>query len=459
MRAFIVLFIFINILFGDVTKDKALTDNIWLKTYQNYKNYNIIILNITKTEYKIKQNSKNENLQLALKKKLSIYKSKLSFYEKNNSFDNILLKYKFDISNITLREFIFKNQLEELNRLIKKYQNIKNQFNIARSTISTNYNNLLKSNKDDKKLVTLKEDMEYFDEYSENVFKIEQNLLETKDELEKKYLEYKDEIFTKHLFTLAIIALLYMVYKISYFIYLKFIHNNNDDGQNYKKFFSLLYISSILLIVIVRYIDDFIYIITFLSVIAAALTIATREIILNIAGSIYILFSNIIKIGDRVMVQFETKHTIGDIVDISLVKIKLNEIDDYNNIKDIKNVGRTIYIPNSYIFTKVFYNYSLRKNGTINDLVEFEFDTENNFDLISDITSEVFASLNINYTLSFGLNSLKTAIVGTISYETNYKKATKTRGDISIKLIKAYKENENIKLKAAKRATKSTEDD
>jgi len=188
-------------------------------------------------------------------------------------------------------------------------------------------------------------------------------------------------------------------------------------------------------------------------------TIATREIILNIAGSIYIFFSSIVRVGDRVMVQFETKHTIGDIIDISLVKMKLNEVEDYTNLKEVKTVGRTIYIPNSYIFTKVFYNYSLKKNGIINDLIEFEFDIENDFEKVESVISKILGSIGIAYTVSFNLNSTKSGIIAQLSYQTNYKDASLNRGKLSIKLLQEFKKHETIRLKNSKPLAKPKSDD
>jgi small-conductance mechanosensitive channel len=378
-------------------------------------------------------------------------------YEKNNNFDNILLKFKHELPEITLRDFILKSSLEKLNKLQNKHQKLKNQFYLAKSTLQNNYNILKKDKTDEKKLLSLQEDLEYFNEYEENIEKTGQNLIESINELNKKYEEYKDEVFTKHLFTIGTIFIIYFIYKIITLIIYKTI--NNETYKYLSKILSVIFIFTVLSFLLVRYIEDFLYIITFLSVIAAALTIATREIILNIAGSIYIFFSSVIRVGDRVMVQFETKHTIGDIIDISLLKIKLHEIDDYNNLKEVKNVGRTIYIPNSYIFTKVFYNYSLKKNGIINDLIEFEFDINNDFEKIQNITNDVLENLNIKYKLTFTLNSLKTGIIGTVSYETNYKDSSKLRGDLSIKLLQKYKTHQDIKLKSSKRTTKSKEDD
>ena len=241
-----------------------------------------------------------------------------------------------------------------------------------------------------------------------------------------------------------------------------YIFRNKENIEleiSYRKVLSLLFVLSILIFVIIRYINDFIYILTFLGVIAAALTIATRDIILNIAGAIYIFFSNVVRVGNRVMVQFETKHTIGDIVDISLIKMKLNEVNDYTNIKEVKNVGRTIYIPNSYIFTKVFYNYSLKKNGIINDLIEFEFDVNSDFNIIETTTKEVFDKYLLAYTITFSLNSSKTAIIALISYEVNYKIASQKRGELSISLLREYKNNDLIKLKSSLKNVKKDENE
>ena len=457
---FIFLFVCLSLIADDTVANTTSTieKNIWLKTYQNYKNYNILINNITVIEQKLKKTT--PTTQEELKKRLSIYKSKLELYETNQNFNTLLKQYKYTIATITLRDFILHTSLKDIEKTIQKYKTLKDDFYIAKSTIKNRYLTMLDTNKENSKLQSLKEDLDYFTEYSENIEKTEKNLLESKEELLKKYEEYKNDIFMKHLFTIGMIIVFYIIYKLLSSLIFFLTHNpeNHEDQKNYKKLLSLLFAILIIVFVAMRYIDDIMYIITFLSVIAAALTLATREIILNIAGAIYIFFTSIVKVGDRVMVQFETKHTIGDIIDISLVKMKLNEVEDYTNIKEVKNVGRTIYIPNSYIFTKVFYNYSLKKNGMITDLIEFEFDINNDFEEVEQITQEVFTKVNISYKISFNLNSTKTAIVALIAYQTNYKHATKTRGEMTIKLFQAYKNHETIKLKASKTIPKEKEE-
>jgi small-conductance mechanosensitive channel len=450
--------VWIVLLICSASPCSSVEDNIWLKTYQNYKNYNQIIVNITKVESRLKSNKTNINLQDKLNKKLLLYKSKLSLYQSNNSFDNILSKYKYDIPEVTLRDYILNSSLNNIDRLLLKYQKSKNQFYLAKSTITNELNRLKKERPNDKKLISIKDDIEFFSEYSENIEKTHQNLLDAKSELNRRYIQYEDEVLANHILTLMIVIIMYMVYKIINYIVQRAVKDDEDNIKNYTNLITLFSYITILIFVLIRYIDDFLYLITFLSVIAAALTIALREIILNIAGALYIFVSRIIRVGDRVMVQFETKHTIGDIVDISLIKIRLNEVDDYSNIKEIKSVGRSIYIPNSYIFTKVFYNYSLKKNSTINELIEFEFDMDNDFEYIKDKVTTILNDMNIKHKLLFNLNSLKTGVTAILSYETSYKDSSIKRGEITIKIVQSLKSDTSIKLKSSKKSTKSNED-
>lgn len=436
-------------------------DNHWLKTYKNYKNYNFVITNIAKLEEKIKNPKLDSSKKEELIKRLSLNRSKLYLYENNNSFDMHLLKYKKELKNITLLEFLFKSQLVEMEKTINRFKKEKELFYKAKAVLQNEYNLLNKDIANTSKLNSLQNDINYFVEYSENIEKTEQNLVELKLELEKKYIEYKEETFIKHLNTLLIVFIIYIFYKIILAFFIKYMNlKNSEVNKNYSKLLFTFFVITIFLFITIRYINDLIYIITFLGVVAAALTIAMREVLLNIAGAIYIFFTSVIKVGDRVMVQFETKHTIGDIVSISLVKIKLNEVDDYTNIKELKSVGRTVYIPNSYIFTKVFYNYSLKKNGLITELLEFEFESNNDFDFIQNLIEEFFKNeASLDYKVSFSLNSAKTGVLSTISYETNYKEASKNRSFISIRLLNLFKENKNIKLKAIKTTSKIKDED
>jgi small-conductance mechanosensitive channel len=447
---FILIFLSLSLLAKDnIEKSKSTnvwdSKNVWIKTYMNSKNYHTVINNIVKIEQKLKNKKNTPKTIDSLNRKLEVQKSKLSLYEEKKSFERLLIPYKFNIVEISGYDYFSKESKKRLDKQIDKFTSLKNEFNLAYSLLNND-------NQKNKNTTVTIDDLRYFEEFVENVDKTYLNLIESRDELDKKYKEYYQEKLQKHITTFVMFVIMYIIYKLSVLIYLNIERRlSTNDNDSYKKIISIIFYTVVVIFFIVRYMEDFIYIITFLSVVAAALTIALREVILNLVASVYIFFSSMIRVGDRVMVQFETKHTIGDIEDISLMKIKLTEIQDYSNLKEIKNVGRTIYIPNSYVFTKVFYNYSKKKDGLINDLIEFEFNVDNDFKYIEEVTQKVLKELDIDYSLTYTLNGLKTAIIALISYKTNYKTASNVRGEISIKLFQTYTLDEKIILKSSKK--------
>ncbi len=452
MRTIIVLFLIFMSAFAQEEPKSELWDmrNVWMKVYLNNKNYNTIINNITVTERKLANKNNPLGVLEDLQQKLNLYKSKLSFYKKDSNFDVILRPYKYTLGDITIYDFLFKESLNDVEKLLYKFSRLKKDFYLAKAKLNDHY--LQEKKKKSKTLQSIKEDLEYFIEYSDNVEKVHHDLIDTKEEVVTKYQEYKVEVFTQHLMTLAILFMLYLLYRFICAIvnYLSFRSKEPENYKSYRKILSTLFVSFMMIFLAIRYIDDLAYMLTFLGVVAAALTLAAREIIMSIAGGIYLFFSHMIRVGDRIMVQYGNRHTIGDVVDVTMFQIKLHEVEDYNSIKDVKSLGRTVYIPNSYLFTNVFYNYSLKNHGLIKDLIELEFKPESDFDKIEKIIHAILDDMGMDHGITFTLNALKTGIIAQISYQTNYKEASKNRGKITIRLYKEFSNYDDIEIKQAK---------
>jgi len=105
----------------EIKKIEKTPNNIWLKTYKNYKKYNTILININKIEQEVERNKRNINKVQELTSKLSINKSKLSLYEKNQNFNDLLKNYKFEIIDITIYDYLFNVSSNELQKKITKY--------------------------------------------------------------------------------------------------------------------------------------------------------------------------------------------------------------------------------------------------------------------------------------------------------------------------------------------------
>ncbi len=91
---------------------------------------------------------------------------------------------------------------------------------------------------------------------------------------------------------------------------------------------------------------------TIISFISAGITIAIRDIILNLFAGLYIKAKKPFKIEDRISIDGIT----GDVVLINNLSFKVLEVGD--RINGEQSSGLIINIPNSYVFSKSLKNYN-----------------------------------------------------------------------------------------------------
>ena len=94
-------------------------------------------------------------------------------------------------------------------------------------------------------------------------------------------------------------------------------------------------------------------IMTIISFISAGITIAIRDIILNLFAGFYIKAKKPFKLEDRISIDGVT----GDVVLINNLSFKILEVGD--RINGEQSSGLIINIPNSYIFSKTLKNYNM----------------------------------------------------------------------------------------------------
>ena len=92
--------------------------------------------------------------------------------------------------------------------------------------------------------------------------------------------------------------------------------------------------------------------------VAVALTIATKELILCLSGSLLRAAARAYAIGDRVQVG----GVRGDVIDIGALSTRLLEVDDATH----RRTGRSITIPNSQLLDKVVLNESFAGSYMLN---------------------------------------------------------------------------------------------
>ena len=129
-------------------------------------------------------------------------------------------------------------------------------------------------------------------------------------------------------------------------------------------------------------------IITFISFVSAAITLAIRDIIYNYFCGIYIKFIKPIKIEDRIQVG----NIIGDVINTRSLFFEILEVNPNTN----QSTGKIIYVPNSQIFSETIKNYN-----TAFKYIWHEFEINISIDSNVDLAKEIILNiLNSNETIN-----------------------------------------------------------
>ena len=89
-----------------------------------------------------------------------------------------------------------------------------------------------------------------------------------------------------------------------------------------------------------------------IGLLTAGITITLQELILSVAGSIYIFFVNVYKPGDRI----EINQIKGDVIDIDSIYTTMMEIGEW--VSSDNYSGRIVKLSNAFVFRGPIYNYS-----------------------------------------------------------------------------------------------------
>lgn len=103
-------------------------------------------------------------------------------------------------------------------------------------------------------------------------------------------------------------------------------------------------------------------------------------------------------VGDRVRIAKGTDIFIGDVLDISMLHITILEDVTFTTYSNNRRAGRIIFVPNNYIFTTMFANYSHFGMKTVWDGVDFCITFDSDFKKASKIALNIATELSKEYT-------------------------------------------------------------
>jgi small-conductance mechanosensitive channel len=99
------------------------------------------------------------------------------------------------------------------------------------------------------------------------------------------------------------------------------------------------------------WVEGFQAIATFLGLLTAGVAIALKDLLVNLAGWVFIMWRRPFEVGDRIQIGGQA----GDVIDIRIFQFTLMEIGNW--VDADQSTGRVIHIPNGKVFTEALANY------------------------------------------------------------------------------------------------------
>ena len=395
---------------------KIKTNDIWTKIYSNYHTFKELKEKETLLNAQIDTLESKKSLSGPEEKALELGKSKMSIltgklkllkeYEKdpfnkflkppeisavpsvNNPFNIISAisytkKLKSDQSDYENRYESIKKVMDKLTErklLLKKI--------LLLDPDNLNYQEELLDTED--KIATFEPVVEIF-KTTQNVYtkKIDELTLNLRSDI-KKEMEKATSIGMIIIFFILLILLVkYLVRRYM---------SDNDRFYTINKALNVTFGTLLLLTLLFAYIENVDYLATILGFASAGIAIAMKDWFMSILGWFVIIIGGAIHVGDRVKFVREGMEYVGDIVDISLLRMTIQEDITLTTYMHNRRAGRIIFVPNNYIFTDMIANYSHAGLKTVWDGIDFMITFDSNASKASSIAKEVTKKYSKGYT-------------------------------------------------------------
>ncbi len=152
------------------------------------------------------------------------------------------------------------------------------------------------------------------------------------------------------------------------------------------------------LVLLFSFLENATYLVTVLGFASAGIAIAMKDIFMSSLGWLVIVFGGSFHVGDRVKVYKGNHSYVGDIVDISFLRMTILEDITLTTYLENRRSGRIIFIPNNYIFTELLANYTHGKIKTVWDGIDIMITFDSNHKKASHIVKEIVKKYSKGYT-------------------------------------------------------------
>lgn len=378
--------------------------NVWIRKYNNYAKYISINNQIKSLEWQIKRikpTSKNSEQLQILNNRLETLQRQKSFFgdmEENPYKELTEIKDNEKIPLVTNPVAILGAK-DFIKQIKNQEKNLSNNLVTLKETIAilqekkTLLNSLLKLEGKEKHPLLLDE----IQKIQNTKIELEsaQSILETSldvysrknNDIISKLNDQIQKQIIKTIYVLIIcLAIIFMALAIK-FALRKYLDQERLYIANKVVNFANIFIIAIVLLL--SYLNNITYLVTFLGFVSAGLAFAMRDLFMSFLGWFVIIIGGGLHVGDRIRVHRDNTTYVGDILDISMTRITLLEDVTLNTYMETRRAGRIIFIPNNAIFNTIISNYTHGGMTTVWDGIDFTVTFDSNYKKAVEIATEV----------------------------------------------------------------------
>jgi len=201
----------------------------------------------------------------------------------------------------------------------------------------------------------------------------------------------------KLLYIGILVLVLFVIFFLLKLVAKKYI-TDNERFYMANKMINFSNLTLILIIIIFNYIENVGYLVTVLGFASAGIAIAMKDWFMSMLGWLVIVFGGSIHVGDRVKFMKDGMEYVGDVLDISLLRITVLEDVTLTTYMTNRRAGRVIFVPNNYIFTSMIANYSHASLKTVWDGIDITITFESNHKKAMFLAKEIARKYSKGYT-------------------------------------------------------------
>ncbi len=399
----------------DYEKNNKSLESEWTKTFSAYIEKKELEEEKDKLSKKIKKLKSLKSLTKLQKKRLNLYQEKLKIINDKLSLLKNFEKDPFkklitppSLSNspkVTnpisiISALSFKKELEiKKEKYINKYKTLNDTID-ALERKKFFLEQIIKLNKspiDKQHLEYLNKEINKLKEIRE-IFKTTKNIFFKKAEELKISLDSDIKREIEKVIKIATIAFIFLIFFIFFKYLAKKYLENKDSYYTVNKIINISFITMIILIILFAYLENVSYLITILGFASAGIAIAMKDWFMSLMGWFVIVLGGTIHVGDRVKFLKDGKEYVGDVVDISMLRITIHEDVTLTTYTTNRRAGRIIFVPNNYIFTEMIANYSHSGLKTVWDGIDFYVTFDSNITKATTIAKNIAKQYSKGYT-------------------------------------------------------------